>query len=300
MHALLVHAVPPHAVPHACDVLGLSARLLAHSVRAVSQTVCNLRCSDDCSLPHHTTPLGLRAQALTYMRPKMHALLLDSTINSPSTVRLNIYQVGVRECRAWDSTIHYQHLLLTVVMLRKLVACKLPGGQCVTQSSNGPAVMSGTVRQSGSAGSAPCTAMFVPCWHAPHMSTSSLHQGTASGVRPLAALFTSHRCVALFATRGTRDAVPKATLRYLSLEPYPSITGIPAALHVAASSGAKHADAHLCHPCADHLLCWPPGIRAAVPPLSHCGVTLVSLLLRSCLTLGSLLSLCHRPSCWPS
>lgn len=32
-------------------------------------------------------------KVLSYMRPKMHALLLDSTINSPLTIRLNIYQV---------------------------------------------------------------------------------------------------------------------------------------------------------------------------------------------------------------
>jgi hypothetical protein len=30
------------------------------------------------------------------MRPKMHALLLDATINSALTLRLNIYQVRVR------------------------------------------------------------------------------------------------------------------------------------------------------------------------------------------------------------
>jgi len=33
------------------------------------------------------------SQVLSYMRPKMHAVLLDATINSALTTRLNIYQV---------------------------------------------------------------------------------------------------------------------------------------------------------------------------------------------------------------
>jgi hypothetical protein len=33
------------------------------------------------------------------MRPKMHGLLLDTSINSASTVRLNIYQVPLGSCR---------------------------------------------------------------------------------------------------------------------------------------------------------------------------------------------------------
>lgn len=40
-----------------------------------------------------TAPCHTRGQVLTYMRPKMHALLLDATINSALTLRLNIYQV---------------------------------------------------------------------------------------------------------------------------------------------------------------------------------------------------------------
>lgn len=35
----------------------------------------------------------LLSQVLSYMRPKMHAVLLDATINSALTLRLNIYQV---------------------------------------------------------------------------------------------------------------------------------------------------------------------------------------------------------------
>lgn len=31
-----------------------------------------------------------------YMRPKCHALLLDCSLNSPDTARLNIYQVRSR------------------------------------------------------------------------------------------------------------------------------------------------------------------------------------------------------------
>jgi hypothetical protein len=34
----------------------------------------------------------LVAKVAAYLRPKCHALLLDATINSPTTVRLNIYQ----------------------------------------------------------------------------------------------------------------------------------------------------------------------------------------------------------------
>jgi hypothetical protein len=46
-----------------------------------------------------TLPLGRRpgqvlmGKVLQYMRPKCHALLLDDTINGPTTVRLNIFQV---------------------------------------------------------------------------------------------------------------------------------------------------------------------------------------------------------------
>ncbi len=36
---------------------------------------------------------GLILKVAAYMRPKCHALLLDDSINSPTTVRLNIYQV---------------------------------------------------------------------------------------------------------------------------------------------------------------------------------------------------------------
>jgi len=49
-----------------------------------------------------TLPLGRRpgqllmGKVLQYMRPKCHALLLDDTINGGVTVRLNIFQVGVR------------------------------------------------------------------------------------------------------------------------------------------------------------------------------------------------------------
>lgn len=35
----------------------------------------------------------LLQKVLSYMRPKMHALLLDNIINTPLTTRLNIYQV---------------------------------------------------------------------------------------------------------------------------------------------------------------------------------------------------------------
>jgi hypothetical protein len=35
----------------------------------------------------------LCSKLLSYMRPKMHGLLLDTSINSPATVRLNIHQV---------------------------------------------------------------------------------------------------------------------------------------------------------------------------------------------------------------
>lgn len=35
----------------------------------------------------------LCSKVLSYLRPKMHVLLLDSTINGPATLRLNIYQV---------------------------------------------------------------------------------------------------------------------------------------------------------------------------------------------------------------
>jgi ribosomal protein L37AE/L43A len=54
------------------------------------------------------TVLCRAVQVLTYMRPKMHAVLLDATINSARTLRLNIYQVGThtqqlkicQECKA--------------------------------------------------------------------------------------------------------------------------------------------------------------------------------------------------------
>jgi hypothetical protein len=44
-------------------------------------------CRDAC--PGHL----LCSKLLSYMRPKMHGLLLDTSINSQATVRLNIYQV---------------------------------------------------------------------------------------------------------------------------------------------------------------------------------------------------------------
>jgi telomerase reverse transcriptase len=37
----------------------------------------------------------LMTKVLQYMRPKCHALLLDTTINSPTTVRVNIYQARI-------------------------------------------------------------------------------------------------------------------------------------------------------------------------------------------------------------
>ena len=56
----------------------------------------------------------LATRLCQYLRPKIHPLLLDATINSPHTVRLNIYQVGgwgglvvgnaagdARRCRCW-------------------------------------------------------------------------------------------------------------------------------------------------------------------------------------------------------
>ncbi len=36
----------------------------------------------------------------TYLRPKCHPILLDGHINSPATVRLNIYQVGSQSIEA--------------------------------------------------------------------------------------------------------------------------------------------------------------------------------------------------------
>lgn len=40
----------------------------------------------------------LLLKVMTYMRPKMHALLLDTTINSALTVRLNIFQARCVLC----------------------------------------------------------------------------------------------------------------------------------------------------------------------------------------------------------
>ena len=37
----------------------------------------------------------LAAKLRAYLRPKCHPLLLDGSINSPATVRLNVYQVLV-------------------------------------------------------------------------------------------------------------------------------------------------------------------------------------------------------------
>ena len=37
----------------------------------------------------------LAAKLRTYLRPKCHPLLLDGSINSPATVRLNVYQVSL-------------------------------------------------------------------------------------------------------------------------------------------------------------------------------------------------------------
>ena len=39
-------------------------------------------------------PVQLAVRLCQYLRPKIHPLLLDAAINSPLTVRLNLYQVG--------------------------------------------------------------------------------------------------------------------------------------------------------------------------------------------------------------
>jgi len=48
--------------------------------------------------PYATAGRQLPVRLMLYMRPKCHPLLLDATINSPFTVRLNIFQVGPPWC----------------------------------------------------------------------------------------------------------------------------------------------------------------------------------------------------------
>jgi hypothetical protein len=48
----------------------------------------------------------LCSKLLSYMRPKMHGLLLDTSINSPATVRLNIYQVRSRNMHQPETLMH--------------------------------------------------------------------------------------------------------------------------------------------------------------------------------------------------
>ena len=36
----------------------------------------------------------MKAKLCAYLRPKLHPLLLDTALNTPATVRLNLYQVG--------------------------------------------------------------------------------------------------------------------------------------------------------------------------------------------------------------
>ncbi len=53
--------------------------------------------SSSLTLPLAVAPgRQLLTKIIQYVRPKCHALLLDTTINSPATVRLNIYQVRDR------------------------------------------------------------------------------------------------------------------------------------------------------------------------------------------------------------
>lgn len=46
----------------------------------------------------HGIPAQLATRLCQYLRPKIHPLLLDGTINSPQTVRLNVYQVRAAGC----------------------------------------------------------------------------------------------------------------------------------------------------------------------------------------------------------
>lgn len=45
----------------------------------------------------HGIPAQLATRLCQYLRPKIHPLLLDGTINSPQTVRLNVFQVSAAQ-----------------------------------------------------------------------------------------------------------------------------------------------------------------------------------------------------------
>ena len=145
-------------------VAALQKELLRRHEVGLCCGVCNC-CSSCCryagehiatslTLPLRKRPgAALGVRLCQYLRPKIHPLLLDATINSPHTVRLNIYQVRLGWC---------------------LVGCLpwLAGGGCCPNaaSAGAPVVLPACAACSGSqawrcrtAPSCPATACCPPC-----------------------------------------------------------------------------------------------------------------------------------------
>jgi hypothetical protein len=69
---------------------------------------CGEHIATSLTLPLRKKPgAQLAIRLCQFLRPKVHPLLLDSTINSPQTVRLNVYQVQ-RCCLSvlWSACLH--------------------------------------------------------------------------------------------------------------------------------------------------------------------------------------------------
>lgn len=72
-----------------------SGALASEPRRPVSRHICTLSAPNSGVVSALCLHAGarLRTKLPIYLRPKCHALLLDTTINTPATVRLNVYQV---------------------------------------------------------------------------------------------------------------------------------------------------------------------------------------------------------------
>ena len=85
----------PQTLPAAAEAGGpLQAKLCACSRSDFDQPGSLHEDADEaCLLPQK--PRGaLQAKLCAYLRPKLHPVLLDGAINSPATVRLNLYQLA--------------------------------------------------------------------------------------------------------------------------------------------------------------------------------------------------------------